>query len=366
MENFVFLNTIWEWYVKYERRISSLAFLAGFIWDNLTLTRVDLHYDNIVFITYLITATISIILHYLYEAEVLRIRCLEKAIHILPFFFQFAFGGLFSAFFIFYSRSGSLSASWPFLFLLASLLIGNEFLREKYLRLTLQLSILFFVLYSYLIFALPVLLGRMGADIFLLSGITSLIIIGFILSVLFYARPEKLRHSMRMISASIGAIYIAFNLMYFTNIIPPIPLALKEVGVYHYVQRTAQGNYLVRYEPAPWYLFFKKINPEFHWMPGSPVYVFSAVFAPTRLHTKIFHRWSYFDQQKDKWITVNRLNYPIVGGRDGGYRGYTFKQNIMPGRWQVTIENERGQILGKVKFKVVKVYSAPELKSGFK
>jgi len=343
-------------YTKYESRLSAAALIAGFIWDNLTLTRIDLWFDNLVILIYLLVAGLGIVILNLRSGVTGRLTT------FLSFAMQFAFGGLFSAFIIFYSKSASFITSWPFLLVLAVLLIGNEFFRERYLRLTFQVSIFFLALYSYSIFALPVLLGKMGAWIFLLSGVISITLISLFILLLFYATRKRARKSKRSLIISISTIFIAFNIFYFTNIIPPVPLSLKSSGVYHYIERNIIGGYIARSEPLPWYLFYKKLKPDFHWTANSPIYIYSAVFAPTDLDTSIFHRWSYFDENKNNWIITDRLSFQIIGGRGGGYRGYTFKSNIKNGDWRVDVITERDQLLGRIKFKVIKTTSQPELK----
>ena len=42
-------DKIKAFYLKYERIILPFSFVTGFIWDNLTLRRIDLVYENIVF-----------------------------------------------------------------------------------------------------------------------------------------------------------------------------------------------------------------------------------------------------------------------------------------------------------------------------
>src|SRR5438046_3026621 len=61
--------------------------------------------------------------------------------------------------------------------------------------------------------------------------------------------------------------------------------------------------------------------------PGERVYVFSAIFAPSGLSTIIFHEWQHYDENTKDWVTTNTEQFPIIGGRDGGYRGYSFKDN---------------------------------------
>jgi len=91
-------------------------------------------------------------------------------------------------------------------------------------------------------------------------------------------------------------------------------------------------------------------------------YIFSAVFAPTALNTKIMHKWQYYDKYEGVWVTVSEIPFSIVGGRDGGYRGYSFKKNLFPGRWRVDVITEREQLLGRIYFKVIDVKDAPTLK----
>ena len=359
-------------YQKYERYITPIAFFAGFVWDNLTLRRIDLAYENIMLLWNLFVIAASIILINTYEAGHLRSlisgKIISKAIRIVPIFMQFAFGGLFSAFFVFYSRSSSVLASWPFLLFLAALFIGNEFFRKKYLRLTFQMSIFFIVLFSYSVFALPIFVGKMGALIFIASGLAALAILFIIALAIFKITPERFKQNLRALTLSIASIYILFNIFYFANIIPPMPLSLKESGIYHSIERIPEGNniYKISFEPAPWHLFFKGSSDTFHLVTGESIYSYSAVFAPTKLNIAILHRWSYFDKEKGDWIEVSRLKFPMRGGRDGGYRGYTLKSNITPGKWRVDVITDRGQVLGRRTFEVVEALALPRLETAFR
>jgi len=113
-----FFQNMKSFFVKYERHISTGAFAAGFIIDNLTLTRIDLLLDNLILFSYLVVAGSVIVFLNFYERGVFTGfvgRFFAPARLVAPIAMQFAFGGLFSGFFIFYSRSASLSASWPFL-----------------------------------------------------------------------------------------------------------------------------------------------------------------------------------------------------------------------------------------------------------
>ena len=70
------------------------------------------------------------------------------------------------------------------------------------------------------------------------------------------------------------------------------------------------------------------------------------VYAPTRLETRIYHRWEYQDENGD-WQEAFRFGYPITGENKGGYRGYTVLDSFSDGVWRCGVENERGQVLGR-------------------
>ena len=339
-----------------------VALLFGFVVDNFTLTRIDLWFDNLILFSYITLAGIGIVVVNLYESGRLRGRFVGRVSRLAPYIIQYAFGGLFSGFFIFYSRSATLVGSWPFLLLLLGLLIGNEFFKKRYLRFDFQISVFFVALFSFSIFYIPILLGTLGAKIFLLSGFISLILIALFIFLISRLMPQLVSRGRNILIGSIGGIYIIINIFYFTNIIPPIPLSLKDAGVYHSVER-ANGDYIVKYEQRKWYEFYKKYKNEFNRAGSEPVYFYSAVFSPTDLNTTIYHSWQYFDEDKGEWIESFKIGYAIVGGRDGGYRGYSIKENIFSGRWQVDVMTEREQLLGRYKFTVVDVQTPPVLES---
>lgn len=354
---------------RYERWAFSATMLVGFIMDSFTLTRIDLLFDNLVLFFYLTVAIIGITVTNLYDTGVWQgtldgVRLLHRIPTYLrtlsPFLMQYAFGGLLSGFFIFYWRGASFSTSWVFLALLLGLLVGNEFFRTRYQQFTFQVSVLFFVLYSYMIFFVPVVVGAMGVGVFLLSGIISIGLISLLLYGFSYLMPTAKHHLRDNLALSIGGIFLVMNVLYFLNILPPLPLSLKEAGVYHDVTRVADG-YRVQGEDQPWYAFFA-LRKTIHVTIGSPLFFYSAVFAPTKFsETQIVHHWQYFDEKNSAWVTRSRIQFGISGGRDGGYRGYSVKTNVEPGLWRVRVETTRGQVLGQKSFRIERVDMFPLL-----
>jgi hypothetical protein len=354
------IEPIKNFYGKFERRISSLFLLLGFIFDAFTLKRVDTLFENIFILGYLLIIGLFITLSHLKENEGGGLPRLnergEKNPSSAHFWYvnilQFAFGGIFSAYLILYFRSADIFVTWPFIALLAIIFIANEFLKKHYVRLSFQISLFFLSIYMFAIFLVPVLLHKIGPWVFLASGLISIIFIALFLKILFHFIKDKFATSKKLITQLISGIFILVNFLYFTNLIPPIPLSLKDAGVYHSLQKSADGNYVVTYEDHGWREYFK-LYPDFNRVAGEPIYAFSAIFSPKNLNITVLHEWQRYDETKNKWITTGIINLPVVGGRDGGFRTYSMRSNAVPGKWRVNVKTEQGQIIGRLRFNIL-------------
>jgi hypothetical protein len=348
-----------DWIGKRERHLSSAALLAGFVIDTLTLRRVDLPLENIVFGIYFCVSVVSIIVLNIVDARKLSSAFFQRLCVILPLAIQFSFGALFSGFTIFYFRSGSLATSWPFIVILIALLLGNEFVRRHYVRLVFQVSTFFVALFFFMIFFVPVFVARMGPWIFVLSGVTSLALMAIFLGILFYSVPERMRRSGKNIASAIGIIYLCITAMYFLNLIPPIPLSLKSSGVYHDIRMEA-GHSIVLAESRSrfhWLALFEDV----HLVESDPLFIYSAVYSPKNITIGIVHHWRYFDESIDRWVTADKIPYTIVGGNERGHRGYSVKRNLHPGQWEVDVETSHGQVIGRILFEINYVTTTPTL-----
>jgi hypothetical protein len=76
-------------------------------------------------------------------------------------------------------------------------------------------------------------------------------------------------------------------------------------------------------------------------------------------------KWYFYDKEKNNWVLKSTLTYSLMGGRDGGYRGYSYKKSLLPGAWKIETTNEKGQILGSKKFVIKEVFNTPILQKGF-
>lgn len=356
-------KAIVNWYERYERHISSIGLIGGFVFDALYLTRIDLFWENVWVLSHLIVAGLGILaLNYYFQRsgdylEEYRVYSIQ---FWLIFVIQFAFGGLLSTFLVFYFRSGTLSTSWPFLLLLAGAFVGNEAFKKHYARLSYQVSILFLSIFSFAIFIVPVILHQMGDRIFVYSGLLSLAFIYVFVSLLRLISHKHVLGNIKTLRLSIISVYVVINFLYFANLIPPIPLSLKEAGVYHEITRNSAGNYDALEEVGSWTDFFVQYKP-IHLIPGKPIYVYSAIFSPAELNVNLTHEWQKYDDKNNGWVTAERIPLHIVGGRDGGYRTYSYISGVTAGLWRVNVLTPQGLLVGRIEFKAEETKTAPIL-----
>lgn len=328
------------------------SFILGFIVDNITLNRVDSLFDDVLLFFYVLLAMVSIVLLYAGIAERYSERTNAFLKSKAPIVMQYAFGSILSGMLIFYGRSGSFFDSWPFLVLIVGVILGNETITNRANRLVYNLIIFYIGLFSFVVLIVPVLIGKMGAVIFVLSGLLSLILMGMLVRTLAHIVPNFIALEKKKLIFFVGTTFVLFNALYFTNIIPPIPLSLKDIGIYHSVIRFENGHYELAYEKPAWWEFLRRSDSTFHYGAGDNVFCYASVFAPARLAVDVYHRWQYYDESAGEWKDYGRFAYPIQGGRYDGYRGYTQISHVAPGDWRCVVETERGQVIGKREFTV--------------
>jgi hypothetical protein len=340
-----------SWIPRYERQLSAAGMIAGFATDNFMFRRVDLPNTQIIFLVYIAVAAVTILVLHSINSHTKR-GPEEKPPRwqtFLPVATQFALGGLWSGFLIFYTRSAVLLASWPFLLVLVAIFIGNEVFKQYYERLVFTATLLFFGIFSYAIVTVPIYIHQIGVFAFLLSGLAAIVAFTVFLWALFlFGRKAFVDAKWPIIGAS-AIVYILINVFWFTNILPPLPVALAKSGIYTDVKHVG-NDYIGTGEPRAWYQALS--TPVIHVAAGQPLYAYTAVFAPVKLNTRITHNWQHYDDKHRRWVAVSKVSYAINGGRDGGYRGYTIKRNPSAGEWRVDFATADGHLLGRERFTV--------------
>lgn len=237
-------------------------------------------------------------------------------------------------------------------------MLSNEVFRTAYVKPVVHMSVYYFVLFSVFAVIFSYLFNSIEPIFFVAAGILSLGFFFLYLSAL-VRYFEKVRTAGKQVIVCSLSIFVVMNVLYFLNLIPPIPLSLREAGVYHSVTRSG-SQYKILDEKRS---LIERVLPvqTIHIKKSDRVFVFSSIFAPTKLNTTVVHNWQIYDEEKHAWIQKDRLSFSMTGGRNDGYRGYSVKTSVTAGLWRVDVETKRGQILGRVRFRVENVVELPKL-----
>lgn len=343
-------NRFKAWVRKNQKYGPVIFFICGFIWDTLTLGRIDRLYDRVILFTYLSSLSICLYLFNVMDDGRWKNTFFEKYEEYLPLAIQFFLGGLCSAYVIYFSRSVSLTKTLSFFIILVILLFANELLKKRISNKYLQFSAYFFVNFTFFTFYIPVLIKSMNTMVFLISGGISLGTTMTLITYIYYKSPSTRVeiHKGKMFGIVIG-IYLMINTFYFFNLIPPVPLALERGLVAYNVERV-NGDYAVTHKQKDWYRFWEDSNFYYSTVQGGSVYVFTSIFAPTNLEKSISHQWKWRNPNTGEWQVVDTISYQITGGRDRGYRGFTYKNNLREGEWRVDVITKEGLVIGIVEF----------------
>lgn len=342
------MRIISNFFQKNEKWLTPVMLVGGFVIDNLTLRRADRLIENLLLAIYFVCIMGAILLwHKLQAREQKSVRVLEVE-SILFLVIQFIFGGLFSALTVFYIKSASLFASWPFLLVLFGGMIATEYFKKHFSQFLVQLATLYLLLFTYFIVVVPLFVRSINVFVFLLSGIVSLVVIFGYIKLFKKFVPTLLKNKGRKIIGVVAGVFVVMNMFYFLNVIPPIPLALRDSGVYKSVIRTDNGYVFANFESK---FSFKSLKTEYFVPTGSYVYFYSSVFAPVKFEQTIVHEWQKKNDKGD-WVKMSSVTFPIYGGSDIGYRGYTVSAQVTKGEWRVLVKTRGGQILGGETFLV--------------
>ena len=343
------MSALTAFYHRYEKYAAVCCFFGGILYDSLTLGRIDRLSDNLILLAYLlILGGLIVLMGRLQTGQSRHARLLHYQ-WLYPLAIQFLLGSLFSSYAVFYFQSVSLTRTAVFFGLIVLLLVANELIKKRLTSLPLLLAMYCFSLFSFFIFFVPVLLHTMNRWTFALGVLLCALALVGVLVAIFLKAPD--RAGLKPSGLAAGGVLALLLALYLANWIPPVPLALRAGGIYHRAEK--QGNaYRVEMVKPPRHLFWKKSEEVFYLRPGDRAYCFTAVFAPTDLHTTLYHQWQRYDEKRGEWVQTDRMSYAVSGGREGGYRGFTYKQALTPGDWRVDVENPEGQLLGRLAFRV--------------
>ena len=266
---------------------------------------------------------------------------IEKATKWGTFWVSFFLGTLLSNTMVYYFRSSDVIQMWPIFLIILIAIIFNEFLFG-----TVPDTILFYIgLTFYFIFNVPIVINKVNTYTFFVSILISVLatsILTLFLQRIYLSRKD-------FILLIIFSIFFSFLLLrlYFINYIPAVPLALGDSGFYSYVEKVGD-NYTkeeIGLVEKKEYFIFNNNYYDLNTIKNTGVYFFSSIISPANVSADITHTWEKYDNEKKIWIKQAEIGYPISGGRESGYRGYTQINNISQGEWRVRVLAD-GRLIG--------------------
>lgn len=329
--------------------VSILVFGLGFIFDLLTLGRIDDLLNLIQQAIYLIFLGTLLLVEIKVKTGslILKGRAL-KFWEYHDLIVHFLFGSLLSAYTIFYYTSASALTSFLFIMLLAGLMLANEIPRIQKFGLPVRVILYSICMLSYFAFFYPILIGHVGPVPFWLGFISSALVFALIWKMNFKGESSELLKRHVLIPAV--SVHIVFLVGYYLSLIPPVPVAVKKIGIYYDVSKV-EGQYLGTHQRSSWKIW-QRGSQDFYARPGDKVTVLLSIFSPARFEDKVYLKW-YFDDPKLGWQLADTIPLSILGGRDEGFRGFGSKQFYNLGDWRVIVETSDGREVGRITLEIL-------------
>jgi hypothetical protein len=347
-----FRNRLAAFRERHEHAEHVLFFIGGFTFDALMVRRIDDASTLIQQGIYLSIAGLLLLgLNAWNHRQVQPPRFLrgiwkwsEAALH-------FMLGTLLNAYVLFYFKSGSGVSAVLFLGTICVLLLMNELPQFRRFGPIVIFGLYSFCLTSYFAYLYPVLFGRLEPWMFLLAVGTSLLPLSFLAWTHHQLTGDQRRVFLEALLPSLG-VQAALVLLFLFHLVPPVPLSLQDIGIYHGVVRNPQdATYTLSHHPLPWWRFWSKDEQEFLARPGDRIFCFVHIFAPRNFRDEVRLRWAHHDSGVG-WASSDAVPIQITGGKEKGYAGYSYKQNWRAGDWRVTVETRDGREIGRRHFTV--------------
>lgn len=338
-----------RFYFCYERYFPATFFAGGFAFDVATLDRID-HWITLlqqgVFLV-----MIGSLLTYEARFDVRRLPFpdwFERHKGYYESLMHFLFGGLLSAYTIFYFKSSSLLNSAIFMILLAALLLLNEHSALRKRGLPVKFLLFSLCTTSFFTYLVPIFWRSIGVASFTVSICLSLLTVSLFLKAITRNVRVSLRTAKHLLAPALS-VQLLFSGLYFLGALPPVPLSIQYIGIFHDVQR--KGDRFLLYHENPFWRVWHRGDQEFRARENDRIYGYARIFSPTNFADEVSIRWLY-RAPSGAWLTSDLIRVRITGGRREGFRGYTYKRNYSAGHWQMRVETRDGRELGRIYFEV--------------
>jgi hypothetical protein len=346
-----FIPKITQFMEKHGKHFLTVAFFTGFVIDYFTLPDISNKWYPYIGLVYASVVGIAIILKEWQLHLFAKGRGSKKFLNFVSIVLSFQLGSLLSYVFIYYVRGGDMFTNWPLYLFLFACVFFNELSLSHSAKVVLNSTLLFTAIVFYLIFNTPLYYKEVSDQVFIRSIIFSVLVCYLYAAILaLFLYNQRLAYKIYIAAFAIPGIISG---LYFINAIPAVPLRLKDAAIYKEVSRNSSGNYdFVEVEKTPHtYLGFGE--KEIVYSSGGPLHFYAAVVAPAAVKSSISHTWQKYNDTKREWETKEKIEFPIIGGRKEGYRGYSILSRADEGLYRVVVEVGNKRYIGQKEFKVV-------------
>ncbi|MFP4598378.1 MAG: DUF2914 domain-containing protein [Persicimonas sp.] len=311
---------------KLRRWFPFMFFVGGFLFDVLTLGRMVTTTDLIVVAGYAVGVAVCL---------VVRSRPLSETVHRrLGFALHFCLGSLFSALVVVYFKSAGEWYTVLTVLALFGAMVWNEFAEWGESQLHLLWAIYGVSLVMLFNFIVPHLTKSISAWWFYLSSALGIALI-YGLAALAKQPPRTLRAA----TAAAAAVVV----LYLLGWVPPVPLVMKSSVVGTSFEKQ-DGEYTCEVDEQHWLVDAGIAEPTIQWRQGEAVAALTAIFAPDAVEAPMEHRW--FREVDGEWSQTDTIPFKMRGGRKNGWRMWSTKRHLAPGRWRVATALDDGVVLG--------------------
>lgn len=319
-----------------------LFFIGGFLFDVITLDRVDSPFSVIQQVVYL--SFVTLMLKYPSMGNYKFLNWYQKYHSEI---LHFVLGSLLSVFTLLYFKSASLSASIWFMLIMTFMLIINETKRFHTLSRPFKMALLTLCWITFFSFMVPTFYGSIGFIPFLMA-----VILGVLPPLTIKTTPEEEKpHRLAVLGTAVVII-----LLYALKLVPPVPVSMQYAGIYHDVRRQ-NGDFQLVHE-RKWWRFWHNGDQVFKAQTADRIFAYFEIYSPAKFDDQTELVWEKY-LSGDGWTEQDRVRLHILGGRDGGFRTYATKSNYDDGEWRVRLLTLDQREIGRLYFNIRKVPSTP-------
>lgn len=335
---------------RHKRLEATQFFLAGFCFDLLLLKRIDskpmlMHQGAYLL---LLSVLLAVDHHFSARGEPAS-RLWNRVLHLRTELIHFLFGTLLNAFLVFYFKAASGLFAFLFLVPLCAVLLANESPRFRKLGPVMRVALLSFAITSYLSYLFPVIVGFLSPFLFIAAALASSVLVYWFWRLYQLLTRDPAWTFRRAVLPAL-LIQSALLLFYFFHLVPPVPLSLKWIGIYHEAER--QGDKVRVLHERDFWRIWEHGDQHFRARPGDRLFCVVRVFAPRHFRDGLKVRWAYLDPRLG-WMPTDAIPLTISGGQEEGWRSIAYKRNYARGKWRVAIETDDGREVGGMSFTVV-------------